>query len=112
MAGVLLLFGNGSAARQMGNVVFPILTWLAFAYLPVLAIGLVLGGITVGEFWRTAATLINALFFSLALALTISSITRQSHVALIGTFGALTLVTVAPLTADWVLSRFWANRHG
>ena len=38
-----------------------------------LAIPLLLGGVTGGEFWRTSFALMNALFFSLSLGILISS---------------------------------------
>ncbi len=67
------------------------------AFLPVLAMALILGGVTAGEFWRSALTLLNTLFFSLAIALCISALSRQTHRAISGTIVALTLITVGPL---------------
>jgi hypothetical protein len=81
------------------------------AILPVLAIGLLLGGITGGEFWRTAAVLVNTLFFAVALGLGVSSISRQAHVALGLTGLALTLLLLVPLGADWALRQLWTS-HG
>ncbi len=78
-----------------------------FAFFPVLSVGLLLGGITGGEFWRTAGVLANALFFSLALALCVSSLTRESHVALGITLLALTLLVFAPLGMEWLMSKLW-----
>ena len=42
----------------------PLLALLAV--LPVISFGLVMGGVSVGEFWRVALALLNALFLSLA----------------------------------------------
>jgi hypothetical protein len=77
------------------------------AIFPVLSIGLLLGGITGGEFWRTIAVLVNALFFSLALGLCVSSLTREAHVALATTILALAFTVLAPLGIEWSLSRIW-----
>src|SRR5262249_50558803 len=55
------------------------------AFFPVLAVAFILGGITGGEFWRTTAVLVNALFFSLCLGLWVSALSSQSHMALAGT---------------------------
>ncbi|MFO1499852.1 MAG: ABC transporter permease subunit [Verrucomicrobiota bacterium] len=78
-----------------------------FAFFPVLALGLVLGGITAGEVWRTAAVLINALFFSLSLGLCVSAFARASHVAIGFSLAALTFVTAVPLALDALLARLW-----
>lgn len=61
-----------------------------FAFLPVLSVGLVLGGITAGEFWRASLVLTNALFFALCVSLCVSTFCSESHVSL-----ALVLVMLA-----------------
>lgn len=75
-----------------------------FAFLPVLSIGLLIGGVTVGEFWRTAAVLTNALFFSLCVGLWVSSLSRESHTAVAGAVCMLILLTSAPLVAEKAFS--------
>lgn len=47
------------------------------AFLPVLSITLLLGGITLGEFWRTSVVLVNSLFVSLAVGIGVSSVSRE-----------------------------------
>jgi ABC-type transport system involved in multi-copper enzyme maturation permease subunit len=74
------------------------------AFLPVLSIALVMGGITAGEFWRAAAVLTNTLFFSLCAGLWVSSVSRQAHTALAGTLALLLLLTTFPLVANSMLS--------
>ena len=64
-----------------------------FALLPILALALVLGGVTPGEYWRMALALYNALFFSLAAGLLVSSLCREERQAM-GLTAALLLVTV------------------
>jgi hypothetical protein len=67
-----------------------------FAFLPILAVALILGGVTMGEFWRTALVLVSTLFFSLCLGMLVSSMSRELHRALGATLLVLTLMIVAP----------------
>jgi ABC-type transport system involved in multi-copper enzyme maturation permease subunit len=60
------------------------------AILPVLAIPLLLGGVTGGELARTAVVLLNTLFLSLSAGLLVSSCSRHSQRAMLCT-GALVL---------------------
>jgi hypothetical protein len=66
------------------------------AFFPILAIALILGGVTMAEFWRTAIVLITALFFSLALGLLVSSLSRESHRALGTTLFLIALTMAVP----------------
>ncbi|MBI4662168.1 MAG: ABC transporter permease subunit [Verrucomicrobia bacterium] len=68
-----------------------------FAFLPVLATAFILGGVTHGEFWRTAVVLVNTLFFSTSLGLWISAVSRESHRALSATLGLAALAGAAPV---------------
>jgi hypothetical protein len=80
------------------------------ALLPVMSIGLVLGGLTPGEFWRTAAALANTLFFTLSVGLCVSAVSRRSPAALAGTASALLLLTIGPYLATGLASRLhWAE---
>ncbi|MEO5803233.1 MAG: ABC transporter permease subunit [Verrucomicrobiota bacterium] len=56
------------------------------AMFPVLALPLLMGGVTGAEFWRMMLVLINGLFFSLALGIFVSSVSRDSQKALHATF--------------------------
>src|SRR5204863_2368891 len=51
------------------------------AVLPVLAIPLLMGGVTAAAFWRVVLVLLNTLFFSLASGLFISAISRHEQKA-------------------------------
>ncbi len=62
------------------------------AVFPVLAIPLLMGGLTIGEFWRMVLVLVNTLFFSLAAGVFVSSISQQSQKAISGAFGLILLV--------------------
>jgi hypothetical protein len=66
------------------------------AIFPVLAIALLLGGVTGAEFWRMNAALLNALFVSLAGGLMVSALSRDTQRAMGGAL-ALVLVLAAGL---------------
>ena len=52
------------------------------AFIPILAISLLVGGTTAGEFWRTILVLILGLTLSLSLCLCVSTITREGSLVL------------------------------
>ena len=64
------------------------------ALFPILALPLLTGGVTGGEFWRMILALVNALFFSIAASVWISSRTESSFRAMSGTFAFLLLMGV------------------
>lgn len=64
------------------------------AMVPMLAIPLLLGGITPGEFGRMALVALNTLFFSLALGLWVSAMSRSAQKAVAWTLFLLMLFTV------------------
>lgn len=70
------------------------------AVFPVLAITFLLGGVTGGQFWRAVLAIVNALFFSLALGLFVSTLSRDSQRALAGTLGLLVVFLAAGPLAD------------
>lgn len=49
------------------------------AIFPVMGIPLLLGGVTVGEFWRVMLVCVNTLFFSLSIGMFCSAICRDAH---------------------------------
>ncbi len=59
--------------------------------LPIMAIPLMLGGVELAEFWRMVLALVNALFFSLALGLSLSAFVTDYSRALAGTLVLLAL---------------------
>jgi len=59
---------------------------------PILAITLLMGGVTGAQFWKTALALVNALFLSLVAGLFVSAISRDSQKALAGTLLLLALL--------------------
>src|SRR5436190_104626 len=61
------------------------------ALFPVMAAPLLLGGVTVGEFWRMTFALVNALFFSASLCIWISAREREQVKILCVALGCLVL---------------------
>lgn len=74
------------------------------AIFPVLALPILIGGVSPGEFWRVVLVLLATLFLSLCMGLGISALNRDARQAMAGTFlGMLLLSGVLP--ALW-----WAGR--
>jgi hypothetical protein len=66
--------------------------------LPILAITVLMGGVTGEQFWKTALALVNALLFSLAIGMLVSAFSRDSQKALSATLLLLLLFNLgAPL---------------
>ena len=63
-----------------------------FAVLPVLAITILMGGVTGNEFWRVCVALLSALFTSLAVGMFVSTFSREAQKALGGTLLVLILL--------------------
>jgi ABC-type transport system involved in multi-copper enzyme maturation permease subunit len=98
--GLLLLTDLKSHDIVLGKFLATALSALycLLALLPVTAIPLLLGGVTLGEFWRMAVALANAMFFSLAVGLCVSAIGSDYARVLGGTL-ALVVVTAVGLPA-------------
>src|SRR6266513_2054195 len=77
------------------------------AIFPVLAIPLLLGGVSLGEFWRMSLVLANALFFSLAAGVFVSAMSRVARKAMAGTFVLILLIQAGLPTLG-----VWLARHG
>ena len=65
------------------------------ALLPILALPVLLGGVTGSELWRVSLALVNALFFSLALGLCVSAFRRDAARAMGDTLGLIVLFVAA-----------------
>ena len=73
------------------------------AIVPLLAIPLLMGGITNGEFWRTALVLVNTFLFSLAAGMFVSSISKYPRKAFAATLLLLLFFSVGlPLLRLWI----------
>ena len=72
------------------------------AVLPVLALPLLMGGVTNDQFWRTAGALLNILIFSLSMGMFFSALSWSSGRAVFWTFFSLLSVTMMPLIYKWL----------
>ncbi len=63
------------------------------AIFPVLAIPLLLGGVSIAQFWRAVLVLCNTLFFSLAAGMWMSSMSRHERKTVSGTIALILLIT-------------------
>ena len=79
------------------------------AVFPILAITLLMGGVTGVQFWQTTLALVNALFCSLAAGLFVSAISRDPQKAMAGTLFLLVLWLAGGPLADAILAA--AKRH-
>jgi ABC-type transport system involved in multi-copper enzyme maturation permease subunit len=79
------------------------------AVLPVLGVTLLMGGVSGMQFWRTSLALMNALFFSLAVGLFVSSLGRDWHRVMSGTLGLLLLFSFAPPILDWIIGKLGSS---
>jgi len=98
--GLLLLTDLKSHDIVLGKFVATSLNALycLLALLPVTAVPLLLGGVTLGEFWRMALALVNAMFFSLATGLCVSAFLNDYARAL-GSTLALVAIAAAGMPA-------------
>ncbi|MDB6020283.1 MAG: family transporter protein, partial [Pedosphaera sp.] len=69
--------------------------------LPVLALSLLLGGITAGEYWRIVLALANILFFSLCAGMWVSCWSRDERQAMTASFMLVALWVAVPLLIGW-----------
>ncbi len=67
------------------------------AVMPILAVPLILGGVSFGEFGQMALLLVNTVFFSLSVALLVSSISRNERKAAFAAAAAVLMPTLIPV---------------
>ncbi len=70
------------------------------AALPVVAITLFMGGVSVEQYWKSCLALVSALFVSLAVGMAVSSLSRDSQRALTATLFVLLLVALGGPVVD------------
>ncbi len=76
--------------------------YAVLALVPVLALPLLLGGVTLGEFGRMALVVVNTLFFSLTLGMCVSAISRSSRKAMAATLLLLLFfAALLPALGEW-----------
>ena len=77
--------------------------YAVLAVVPVMALPLLLGGVAPGEFGRMALVTVNTLFFSLALGMCVSALSRSARKAMAGTFLLILLFTaILPACGAWL----------
>jgi ABC-type transport system involved in cytochrome c biogenesis permease component len=75
------------------------------AVFPVLALPLLTGGLSVGEFWRTMLVFIGTMYFSLSIGMLVSATSHEGRQAMTGTFVLIALAAgVLPLL--WQLQTY------
>ncbi len=74
------------------------------AVFPVLASSFLLGGLTGGQFWRHVLAVANTLFFSLAVGLWVSAISRESQKAMSGVLLLCLLFAGGLPLIDWLVA--------
>jgi ABC-type transport system involved in multi-copper enzyme maturation permease subunit len=72
------------------------------ALLPIVAISLILGGLTGGEFWRMALVLLNLLFITLTIGIFVSTLVRESRAATGGTLAFMILLFAGLPALSWL----------
>jgi ABC-type transport system involved in multi-copper enzyme maturation permease subunit len=78
------------------------------AVVPLMAIPILMGGVTSAEFWRIVLVAINVLFFSLAAGMFASSVSRSDHRAMFLAFVIILALTIIPaVVADVGKPRAW-----
>lgn len=82
------------------------------AAFPVLAISLLMGGVSSGEFWRVTLVAVNLLFFSLAVGMFASSVCRDERKAMSLAFFILFLMLATTPGIELGLSIANKYRHG
>jgi hypothetical protein len=94
----------GKVAAKSLNALYAVL-----AVVPILALPVLLGGVTGGEFTRLALVALNTLFFSLALGICISAMSRSPRNAMAMTFLLILLVTAALPACGWCRAGLTGN---
>jgi ABC-type transport system involved in cytochrome c biogenesis permease component len=81
------------------------------AMVPVLAVPLLLGGLTQGEFWRLVLVLVNTFLFSLAVGIFVSAATQDSRRAFGANFLVLLLISAFPPACAGAIAYFSPTHH-
>ena len=74
------------------------------AIFPILAITLLMGGVSGAQYWKSVLALVNALFISLAAGMAVSALSRDAQKALTATLLVLLALAFAGPMADWIIS--------
>src|SRR5206468_649356 len=93
----------GKLAATSLNTIYGML-----AIVPLMAIPILLGGVSDAEFWRVVIVACNLLLFSLSVGIVASSVSRSDHRAMLLSF----VIVVAMVLAPWLLSLKGWGRSG
>jgi len=74
------------------------------AVLPIMAITLFMGGVTIEQYGKCCCALVNALFVSLAAGMAVSALSRDSQKALTATFFVMLLMALGGPVADAIVA--------
>lgn len=80
------------------------------ALFPVMAIPLLVGGVTINEFWRAVLVAMNTLFFSMAVGMFCSAISRDERRAMILAFIVVLFFAVGFLLLAWACHEWHRTR--
>jgi hypothetical protein len=75
------------------------------AVFPVLAVTMLMGGVTGAQFWKTSLALVNALLYSLAAGMLVSSLSRDSQKAMGAAFLVLLLMLGGTSLVDFIMGK-------
>jgi ABC-type Na+ efflux pump permease subunit len=81
------------------------------AIFPLLGIGLLGGGVTLGEFWRILLVLVNTLFFSVTVGLWMSAQSREDRRAWALSLVVLVLLSITPVLLAGTARLFFSRLH-
>ncbi len=79
------------------------------AIIPLLALPMQIGGVTILQFGRMAVLLLNTLFFSLAVGIFVSAISRDERKAMFATVLGVLVVVFMPLVAAFMLASYFPH---
>ena len=74
------------------------------AAFPILGLSFLLGGLSGEQFWRLALVLCNTLFFTLAIGVFISAVSREGQRAMFGTAGVCLVFLALTWLVDWAIA--------
>lgn len=80
-----IVFGKLAATSSVA-------TYAILAAVPMLGLPLLMGGVTVAEFWRVILVMLVTLLFSLGAGMCVSAACREARTAMLGSFGVLLLL--------------------
>jgi len=96
LKGYDVVFGKLAATSVNG-------LYAVLAAVPILALPLLMGGVDPGEVWRMGLVAVNTLFFSLAVGMCVSAVSRSALKAIVATLALiLTFTAVLPAWGAWL----------